>query len=691
MKFGSIRAVGQVVATGSISSNTTTLLTGSGQLTNLGYATTGSNVFTGTQTMSGSIIPAVTNTYDLGTPTQQFRHVYISSGSLYINGTKVLGSTSQELQITTDVGQSFKILESGSDTITLQSADGNVTLTSSGGGDVILDPNTGVIALKGTITVYTGNKIVSSDGNSIQFGNGIAITGSIVSTVTPLVSGSAQIVGYGFATTGSNTFQGTQTVNGSLVITGSITAQQYIVSSSVTYLTESFASGSHKFGDSLDDNHTFTGSLLLTGSYTQVGNIYSTGSVNAYANGGAAVFGSSPVTAQTNVAQFANGNPGITSYTTLTSAGTGSAVPTWTTGNSQIIEFVPSGGNGIIDSYTGNLILQTGRVNAVTINSSQQTTFAAKISVANETIVGSQGGSDTTYIAGGSGYGSIIRSYYANGSINNEIRGNGDNYFNVVQGGLAIGTTTSSNKLSVRANADFGATGYAYVGPTQYGGLMFPRGQILFSNTNSQNQFYLSSNAYTSAAGVFAYRNSSQPALALGLDNGAMTFLTAGNGTADATVSWTTAMTINNGGQVQRPNQPAFLAYNSAGFTVTAGSWYNISNAMTTEAYDVSSNYGTSTAGRFIAPVSGRYLFYFGGWSSISSNGERYAVCATINGGGYNYIGGGNYCITDSPLNNYTVVHNLSAGDYVDLMAFSAVGGTWGSNPHYVYWGGYLL
>ena len=68
------------------------------------YATTGSNVFVGTQTSSGSIVPSVNNTYDLGSPTHQFRHVYISTGSLYIDGTKVLGSTSSELQITTDVG-----------------------------------------------------------------------------------------------------------------------------------------------------------------------------------------------------------------------------------------------------------------------------------------------------------------------------------------------------------------------------------------------------------------------------------------------------------------------------------------------------------------------------------------------------------------------------------------------------------
>jgi hypothetical protein len=221
-----------------------TLTLGSTALTGGGLATTGSNTFVGTQTLSGSIIPAVNNTYDLGDPTHQFRHVYISSGSLYINGTKVLGSTSQELQITTDVGQSFKVLESGSDTITLQSADGNVTLTSSGQGDIVLDPYTGIIGLKGTVTVYTGNKIVSSDGNSVQFGNGIAVTGSIVSTVTPLVSGSSQIsytgitnvpsgiisgssqiTSQGYATTGSNNFQGTQTITGSLYVSQNLVVQ----------------------------------------------------------------------------------------------------------------------------------------------------------------------------------------------------------------------------------------------------------------------------------------------------------------------------------------------------------------------------------------------------------------------------------------------------------------------------------
>jgi hypothetical protein len=260
-------------------------------------ATTGSNLFKGTQTISGSLIPAVNNLYDLGSETHQFRHVYISSGSLYIDGTKVLGSTSSELQITTDVGQSFKILESGSDNITLQSVDGNIELKSSGGGDVVVDPTNGVIGLKGTVTIYTGNKIVSSDGNSVQFGNGIAVTGSIVSTVTPLVSGSSQITysgltgiplgiisgsaqlpnelisgssqitSLGYATTGSNNFQGTQTITGSLFISQNLVVQG---SSSLQNITASAVN----IGANLVNLNTATPAIRFSGL-----NIFDSGSI----------------------------------------------------------------------------------------------------------------------------------------------------------------------------------------------------------------------------------------------------------------------------------------------------------------------------------------------------------------------------------------------------------------------------
>ena len=53
-----------------------------------------------------------------------------------------------------------------------------------------------------------------------------------------------------------------------LQVKGNLTAQQYIVSSSVTHMTQSFSSGSTVFGDTQDDTHLFTGSISVTGSVT---------------------------------------------------------------------------------------------------------------------------------------------------------------------------------------------------------------------------------------------------------------------------------------------------------------------------------------------------------------------------------------------------------------------------------------
>lgn len=149
------------------------------------YATTGSNLFKGTQNISGSIIPTIDNAFDLGSPTYQWRDVYISSGSLYIDGTKVISSTAQELTITTDTGQSIKILEGTTDSIILQTADGDVELKSSGDGDILLDPTNGKILLKGTVEVLNGNKIQSSVGGTpVVFANDIVVSGSIDLTGT---------------------------------------------------------------------------------------------------------------------------------------------------------------------------------------------------------------------------------------------------------------------------------------------------------------------------------------------------------------------------------------------------------------------------------------------------------------------------------------------------------------------------
>ena len=59
---------------------------------------------------------------------------------------------------------------------------------------------------------------------------------------------------------------------GDLRISGSLIAQQYVVSSSVTNVTIAYKSGSTQFGDSSDDNHLFTGNISASGDLV-IGNL----------------------------------------------------------------------------------------------------------------------------------------------------------------------------------------------------------------------------------------------------------------------------------------------------------------------------------------------------------------------------------------------------------------------------------
>jgi hypothetical protein len=153
--------------------------------------------------LSSSLIPSTTDIFDLGSPTKQWRDLYLSSASLYIDGTQVLSSNATELIFTTDTGQSIKFNELGSDNITFQTVDGDIELKSSGGGDVLLDPTSGLISVKGNVSMQDGTaKFLSSGGTNIVFGNNLEITGSIVTTgaingltlSTGIVSSSAQTI-----------------------------------------------------------------------------------------------------------------------------------------------------------------------------------------------------------------------------------------------------------------------------------------------------------------------------------------------------------------------------------------------------------------------------------------------------------------------------------------------------------------
>lgn len=69
----------------------------------------------------------------------------------------------------------------------------------------------------------------------------------------------------GITTSGDLSITGSLNVSENLVVRGSITAESYVVSSSVTYQTINYSSGSTAFGDDVNDKHTFTGSINVNG------------------------------------------------------------------------------------------------------------------------------------------------------------------------------------------------------------------------------------------------------------------------------------------------------------------------------------------------------------------------------------------------------------------------------------------
>ena len=101
------------------------------------------------------------------------------------------------------------------------------------------------------------------NANLIRSLTSSGISGSFVaasssfSTRTTLLEGSGYAQGVG--TGNSPEFE-------SLTLRGALTARELIISSSITHMTSSFSSGSTIFGDTVDDTHTFTGSLNITGS-----------------------------------------------------------------------------------------------------------------------------------------------------------------------------------------------------------------------------------------------------------------------------------------------------------------------------------------------------------------------------------------------------------------------------------------
>jgi hypothetical protein len=175
------------------------VVSGSQQISDFGFASTGSNIFNGDQTITGSlfisgatelggnIVPKTARGATLGTLERPFSDIFVSSGSI---------------NIASDVF--------GSPNTSLSNNNGNILV--SAGGIRLVEPGNSFIAETGSFQYISGS--MTQVGNYTQLGTHI-LTGNSTISGSLLVSGSTTQIG-------NNTLTGNTQLSGSVGISGSL-------------------------------------------------------------------------------------------------------------------------------------------------------------------------------------------------------------------------------------------------------------------------------------------------------------------------------------------------------------------------------------------------------------------------------------------------------------------------------------
>lgn len=134
-------------------------------------------------TITGSIVPAVHNTIDLGDTTHRFRDIWteelhLSGNSLYLGDTKVMGTDDSTVVIKTDAGQHLK-LQTTTALLSLLTlgTNANINLTADGTGSRIqITSNDSEVNIAAVQTTVTGD--ITAENNLSVIGN-LTITGDL--------------------------------------------------------------------------------------------------------------------------------------------------------------------------------------------------------------------------------------------------------------------------------------------------------------------------------------------------------------------------------------------------------------------------------------------------------------------------------------------------------------------------------
>ena len=423
------------------------------------YATTGSNVFIGNQTVTGSLIVTngITGSIDYSNITNKPTLVSGSSQISYSGLTNIpngIVSGSSQIDITGTTGYSTFSSSLSSSIGSLSASFASTDLSQNNRLNSI-EGVTGSYATTGSNQFKQSQTITGS----------LIVTGTVVSETTPLVSGSSQInitgtTGYStfssslsssigelsssvastnlgqnnrlnsiegvtgsYATTGSNHFKQSQVITGSLTVTSDVFIDGIITAREIhtDYVTSSvlYQSGSTRFGNSNDDKHEFTGSIHLSdesSTFEIVGNGF--GQTSLISPNGALILTPGIYGVQINgsypdlkVNGIINADGYISSSTNFIGNGNGlynieysglTNVPTLISGSQQIVNlgFATTGSNTFIgdQTITGSLSL----TNSLIVSSSQ---------ITNKNVIGLSSGTQTISTTPTASYTSAFYNY----------------------------------------------------------------------------------------------------------------------------------------------------------------------------------------------------------------------------------------------------------------------------------------
>lgn len=410
------------------------VISGSQQITNLGFATTSSLT-----SLSASIA-----TTDLG-QNNRLGSLETATGSLQNQINQKLDTGSFNTYTSSNDGKVNSLINATGSYATTSS----VTALSQSIASTDLAQNNRLTSIEGVTGSFASTSSLNSYTLTSSFNT---YTSSNDGKVNALINATGS-----YATTGSNVFQGTQTITGSLGVTGTITA----LSASITYLetiyqTSSvlFSSGSNILGDEAGDTQTLFGTVRLPN-----GPLVITGSVTASAGFSGNLTGTASYA--TNALSASQAQNAVSASYAPDTTNTGSLVVSVVRGPVLFEDdVVVTKGDGTTNTFTINNVVQS--------DSSSYSNYAVSASQAQNAV-----SSSFATNAGSASYAPTI--------IPDWVATTGSNVF--------VGAQTINNDLTIASTNPFGTfVNMVSTGTTSFN-LDSPltqfqsNGQIIFTNT----------------------------------------------------------------------------------------------------------------------------------------------------------------------------------------------------------------